>query len=233
MTIYHLTPNADFASDAVVEEDRRWLLPGVKCDSCGRTWAGTGLSYPSVDLSAWDGQRRYHSAFPVPLAAFEKLRKDVEWAVPKGASLRPGTRFGPLGGTAIGRFGEVEWFFCWGLLLSARVLAELQRAGAMGVKGVPVEAKKGRRRLELLELEILPGARIQAPADVVKCASCGREAFTRPKRIVVEGPLPKGTDIFRAGNSTATIIATERLKLALEPLQDGRITFEPIALATS
>ncbi|WP_414641327.1 double-CXXCG motif protein, partial [Archangium sp.] len=115
----------------------RWGLPGVHCSTCGATWGGGADSYPSVDLSGLTSPAEFEDSSPRPLVEFARLCEQVRPLLPQGTPLLPGTRFGPLTGTAMGTFGPLSFQNSWTLLVHREVLERLQVVGVRGLTGYP------------------------------------------------------------------------------------------------
>jgi uncharacterized double-CXXCG motif protein len=147
---------------------------------------------------------------------FERLREQVRPLVPPGVPLWPGTKFGPLTGTAQGEFGPFLMYYPWTLLMKREPLERLQVEGVQGLKGCRTALRfRKKDPPELLELELLPRGRVHLdclPADRPPlCTKCGRMAWKRPDELILEATsLPRELDVFRLGDFLTAIIATER-----------------------
>ena len=89
------------------QADARWMLPGVECPTCGESWSGIALAYPSVDLSQSPLRMELETPRLEPFARYARLLEQVKPLLPPGAQVEPGTTFGPLIGTAEGTFGPL------------------------------------------------------------------------------------------------------------------------------
>ncbi|WP_408888795.1 double-CXXCG motif protein [Myxococcus faecalis] len=191
---------------------RPWQLPGVECPTCGATWGGGGYDYPTVDLSALAGSKDYARPRCVPWAEFTSLRERVLPLLPPGATVGPGSGFGPLTGRARGRFAPVVVHMPWLLLMHPDVMAKLE--GLTGAVPVPTRFK-GARSVELVELEVLPGGRIVGAEAHEPCGTCGRTTFARPPlgKLRVTA-LP---DVDFARPSASLVVCSERVIERLAP----------------
>src|SRR5687768_1808883 len=100
MRSYWIRPDDDFRY--TIEGRHRWGLPGLRCEVCGVTWAQTGVSYPTVDLSVLEDAGRFETQWPVERQEFERLKARVSPLLPAGLAAPPGTGLGPFVGTATG-----------------------------------------------------------------------------------------------------------------------------------
>jgi hypothetical protein len=116
----------------------------------------------------------------IPIGDFERLVDRVRPHFPRGASLAPGTQFGPLRGT----FGFVPdcdflWVNPWTpLLRAARFDALAERAPRL--VAVPLEVDDLAPEDGLVELSIPPATRLAEPDAAPACARCGRRETSLP-----------------------------------------------------
>ncbi|WP_233609993.1 MULTISPECIES: SitI6 family double-CXXCG motif immunity protein [Corallococcus] len=226
MTCYFELRN-DKAAQALYSADynatHKWKLPGIKdCPGCGATWGGWGHQYPAVDLSNLPERGEFEEARPEPFDELTRLRELVRPLVPPGSRLPPGTSFGPLVGTATGRFAPFSGLeSCW-ILVRRDAFDSLQAAGVRGLLGCKTELRfRQKTPPELLELQIEPRGQLHRdclPPDMEPpCATCGRLGVRLPDDPILDGAsLPTDTDLFRAGNFSTLLIGTDRFKDAVE-----------------
>jgi uncharacterized double-CXXCG motif protein len=214
----------------------QWGLPGVRCPTCGATWAGGCDAYPSVDLSGLANRHEYEEARPEPFDEFARLRELVQPLIPPGLPLEPGIRFGPLVGTATGSFGPFFFQNPWTLLVRPEVLARLQAEGVRGLKGCRTQLRfRQKNPPELLELEIPPHGRLHpdcTPRDrPPPCPKCGRDAFRLPDDFILEAAtLPTHTDLFRLTDFTTILICTQSFADAVRRLELDEIVFREVPI---
>lgn len=221
-------PTASF--DAV----HKWSLPGVRCHTCGATWASAGHQYPAVDLSQLPERHEFKKARPEPFPEFARLRELVRPLVPPGAALPPGAQFGPLVGSASGKFGSFTSLgdLLWVLRLDA--LEQLQAEGVRGILGCRTELRfRQNDPPELFELQIEPHGRLHRdciPPDVPPpCETCGWVYFRLPDDPILDvASLPPELDLFRVGDYSTVIVGTERFMEAVNRLQLDGITFQEL-----
>jgi uncharacterized double-CXXCG motif protein len=212
-----------------------WGLPGVMCPTCKEAWTTVGLSYPSIDLSAIQNEKRYRiqNIWPVPLNEFKTLSQPLTHLMPDKTPPRPGTDFGPLCGEAKGEFGDFAWPNTWTLLVKSESL-NLLRSGDLGL---PVSAtarlafKKGESP-DLLELQIEPYAKLaytSSSGKITCCHTCGRYDFSGLKKMIVdEKSVPKHVDIFRGIEATTTIFCTSQFMDSVKSKNLTNIVFQPV-----
>ncbi len=236
MRMYWVRPVAPELSQGHISASHRWGLPGVHCPTCGVTWGNGTDAYPSVDLTALPEREEFKTPRPEPYAEFARLRELVRPLMPSGIPLWPGTAIGPLVGTATGTFTAFALPNPWTLLAQRAPLEQLQAEGVRGLKGCRTELRFRRKSPpELLELEIHPQGRLHPdclpPDRPPTCETCGREGFSRPEEPLLDAAsLPTHTDLFRVGNWTTMIIASERFEEAVRRLGLSGIVFRELPL---
>ncbi|MCP3144202.1 SitI6 family double-CXXCG motif immunity protein [Pyxidicoccus xibeiensis] len=215
----------------------RWGLPGVEpCSACsvGGGWAG--IQYPCVDLSGLPAAvlKRLSDSWPVPFEEFARLRETVRPLAPTGAVLEPGTRLGPLMGTASGSFGQLH-LQGWTLVGRREALERLRDAGVRGIQGCPTQVRfRGKAPLELQEPQLALHGRLHDSCLPSKreppCSTCGAEAsYSLPEKYWLDAAtLPGQVDVFRLGDFPTLIIATERMAEAVHRLGLDGVTFQPL-----
>jgi len=220
--LFELLPDDSY--DNLVEARHRWGLPGVKCDSCGATWANVGIAYPTADLSLLGNLARFTKSPPVPWAEFEELRRLVLPHIPPGAPTPPGTGLGPLHGKARGSFADVVWPSPWTVLIREQALIALRKSEVRPLNGAVSHLRGPADLPALVELELEPRGRLAAGAHsaALPCAVCGRQPVTRPSDVTIErSSIPDDRDIFRLTDLTTMIVGTER---AVRAFADLRLT---------
>ncbi len=233
MRFYRLWPVAVGESRYTGEykASRKWRLPGVHCPACGAIWGG-GLVFPCVDLSELPvskmlGEARLEEDFE----AFERLREQVRPVVPTGAPLWPGSSFGPLRGTAQGRFGQLQMQYADSLLIRREALEQLQAEGIRGLTSCRTELRfRQKQAPELLEFQAEPHGRLHPdciPRDKrTPCARCGRWGFAIPDEPILDkASLPEHLDFFQLSQLSTLMVASERLVEAIH-----RLGFEEVSI---
>lgn len=202
-----------------------WGLPGVHCPTCRVTWGGAGQLYPSVELSALPQCAEFEEPRPEPFEEFARLRELVRPLAPPGALLRPGTRFGPLTGSAWGSFGAFFWVGAGDLMVRREALEQLQARGIQGLQAVRPKLRYRHKKNppDLLELQLHPAGRLHPdcipPANRTPCPTCDRYGFALPEEPVLEAAsLPSGQDVFRLINFATLVVGTERFVDAVQSL---------------
>jgi uncharacterized double-CXXCG motif protein len=194
----------------------RWGLPGIHCPLCHSVWSYGVDAYPSADLSHLQDQAKYSARLEEDYAEFERLREQVRPLVPPGVPLWPGTKFGPLVGTASGEFGPFLLYYPWKLLMRGDALRHMQAEGVQGLKGCHTLLRfRKKDPPELLELELLPRGHFHPDCLLADreppCQKCGRIGWKRPDEMILSASsLPADLDVFRLEDFLTTIIASER-----------------------
>ncbi|RYZ35727.1 MAG: hypothetical protein EOO71_34390 [Myxococcaceae bacterium] len=198
------------------QAESRWMLPGVECPTCGETWSGIALAYPSVDLSEHPRRPELEEPGPEPFARYARLVEQLGAWLPPGAQVEPGTTFGPLVGTAQGEFGPLVLRDPWKLLVREDALHALRAARIQGL--VPIRAELATLNAPvpaLYELELAARGRLHPsclPAGTAPpCVACGRMSGPMPLDIRLEAAsLPSEWDLFRLTDAVTLIIVSER-----------------------
>ena len=191
---------------------------------CDAIWSKGSDAYPSVSLSDLPEKGKYTARLEKNYAEFERLREQVRPLVPAGVPLWPGTKFGPIDGTAKGEFGPLLLQTPWELLMRREALELLQAAGARGLKGCRTELRfRQKNAPELLELELLPRGGLHPdclpPDRPPPCARCGRRGWALPKAPVLEAAsLPDDLDLFRLSDFSTMLVGSERFVDAVRRL---------------
>jgi uncharacterized double-CXXCG motif protein len=236
MRFYRLKADKAAVATGDILAASRWGLPGSECPVCGAIWASAGTAYPCVDLSEHPLRAAFENPRAEPIEEFERLREAVRPWLPPEAPLPPGTRFGPLVGTARGRFGAFFFQNPWTLLARREAVEQLRAQGVHGLKGCPPELRFAQKKSppELLELQLAPMARLHEdclPTRPPPCARCGREGFELPKHLLLEASsLPTGEELFRLNNFATVLVGSERFMEAVKHLKLDGIEFHEVAL---
>ncbi len=208
----------------------RWKLPGLaNCPGCGETWASVGHYYPAVDLSAIPEQTSFLKARPEPFSEYARLRELVRPLAPPHAPLPPGTRFGPLEGTARGDLGPLTWVGNALLLMREDSLKQLQMKDVRDLMGGGSASLRFRQKSPpaYFEPQIPLRGRLHPdclPTDTAPpCGTCGRVDLSRPDEPLLDASaLPSELDLFRVGNFATMLVGTERFRDAvLQSKLDG------------
>jgi uncharacterized double-CXXCG motif protein len=212
----------------------KWSLPGARCSACDSTWSHPGHDYPAVDLSQLPERAEFEEPRPEPFLEFARLRELVRLLAPPNAELPPGTSFGPLVGTASGKFGPFAWLGDIRLLASREALERLRGEGVRGLLGCRTELLfRQKDPPELLELQIEPHGRLHPdcipPDHPPPCSTCGRLGLRLPEQPILDAAsLPTELDLFRVGNFATMIIGTERFMDAVRRLELDGIAFREL-----
>jgi uncharacterized double-CXXCG motif protein len=214
--------------------EQRWFLPGLRCPRCAHVFAVLGESYPTTDLSQLPERKKFTARVAEDLEEFTRLREMVRPLVPAGSPLAPGTRFGPLSGTARGNFPEMVLPNPWSLLMRKEALGQLQEAGLHGLTGCPMDLRfRQQNAPELLELLVDPRGKLHPdclpPGKSAPCATCGRYDFNWPAWPILDAAtLPADRDLFRLSNFQTAIVGTERFVETAQWLGFGEVEFHEL-----
>ncbi|WP_164020251.1 double-CXXCG motif protein [Pyxidicoccus trucidator] len=214
---------------------RRWGLPGIAdCPGCGATWSGF-TSYPAIDVSGLSERRALEVLRPEPLAEYKRLAELVSTICPPGTLVQPGTMFGPLHGTARGRFGPLTLEFLWGLLVREDALRTFQAERLRDIVPVSPVFKKPPTPA-LFELHLHSRGRLHPdcylPDPAPPCALCGREDVrVHPAPWVDAASLPTDLDVFRLEDNSMYILASERFVEVAQGCGVSDVVFTEVATA--
>jgi len=211
-----------------------WGLPGIEpCPVCDLWVEGrTSAQYPCVDLSGLppEEQRKLTDSWPVPREEFIRRRELVRPLAPPGAVLKPGARLGPLRGTGAGYFGQIIMQNAWSLCMRREALERLQESGVHGLRGCPTQVRfRTRHAPELWDIQLESYGQLHPeciPPREPPCSACGADkGYVLPDRYWLDAAsLPTHVDIFRLGEASGLIIASERLVEAVRRLElDGAV----------
>lgn len=228
---FEISPNDDGVLD--VDATHLWGLPGVRCFTCGRTWAMTGIAYPSVvaaDVAELVRGARRHV---VSVADFRELRRELAAKLPNH-ELAPGAEFGPLRGKASGHVSCFAWVNPWTLLLRADAAPKLQAQG-LQLTAVPAELQFRRgKAVTLLELEIPPVAefaRASVKRNVSSCEVCGYRDIARPDPLVIDKEsLRNAADLVRVREFPTIILGSSWFVSAVQDLGCSELLLKPAAV---
>jgi len=236
MRFYRLKADKTASSTGDIIASSRWGLPGSECPVCGAIWASAGTAYPCVDLSDHPLRTAFEKPRAEPIEAFERLRESVRPWLPPGVAIPPGTRFGPLVGTARGNFGAFFFQNPWTILARREAAEQLLAHGVRSLKGRQPELRFAQKKNppELLELQLSPLARLHEdclPQRPPPCARCGRDGFEFPKSLLLDASsLPPHEDLFRLLNFATVLVGSERFREAVQHLGLDGIEFHELAL---
>ncbi len=233
---FWLQPQEPRAWGGSFDAAHKWGLPGVDCPLCKAIWSDGSDAYPAVDLSDLPERRKFEKArLEEDFEEYERLCAMVQPLMPPGTRPYPGTTFGPLVGSARGRFGPLTMQYGWMLLVRRETLERLQEAGVRGLLGCRTELRFKKDPPELLEFQLEPRGLLHPdcipPSFRVPCAKCGRLGFARPKEPLLDAAsLPTDVDLFRLANFSTMIIGSERFVDAVKRLELDGVAFHELPL---
>ncbi|MCY1033564.1 double-CXXCG motif protein [Corallococcus sp. BB11-1] len=210
----------------------RWHLPGVDCPRCG-SWAGMG-AYPSVDLSGVEEPVLAKVTGPTSFAEYMRLVSLVRPCLPSAIPIKGGSSFGPMVGTARGKFGPITCWPSWEVVLREDAVELLKAEGLNGIIAVRMELKSRRSTTPTLyELESRPLAKLHPDCigewKTPPCDVCGRpEMFDLPpKRWLLRSSIPDGLDVFGLEGANPRVVS-ERFVEVLQKLGPADVTYREL-----
>ncbi|MCY1033562.1 double-CXXCG motif protein [Corallococcus sp. BB11-1] len=213
----------------------RWHLSGVECPRYG-PWAWMD-AFPSVDLSHVPEPGLSEQKGPTSLEEYNRLVALVRPFVPPELPVRAGASFGPMVGTARGRFGPISCDPPWEVVLREDAVELLKSEGLSGIIAVRMELKSRRSTTPALyELESRPLARLHPDCigewKTPACDICGRpESFALPpKRWLLRSSIPEGLDVFGLAGANPRVVS-ERFVEVLQRLGPADVTYRELPAA--
>ncbi|NPD22838.1 SitI6 family double-CXXCG motif immunity protein [Corallococcus exiguus] len=210
----------------------RWHLPGVECPRCG-TWSGSG-AYPSVDLSSLSEPALDEVRGPTNFEEYRRLVALVRPLLPADVPVKGGTSFGPMRGTAQGRFGPVTCYPPWELVLREDVVELLKSKGLQGIIAVRMEFRSRRSTMPALyEVEARPLAKLHPDCigefKTPPCSVCGRpESYSLPpKRWLLRSAVPEGLDVFGIAGARLRVVS-ERFVETVQRLGPSDVHYQEL-----
>lgn len=166
MTYWVLTSKAG----SPLEARHRWYMPGMDCTVCGRVWAASGLSLPTVSLEGNPAEERLSKEpYPEPLPAWLDLAAHIRPLIPPDEPIHPGLELGPLKGRSIHPF-RMTWY------LSSMVISEdLRDEFAALAPEIPLVRAEiaGEKLPPCYELEIRSHGAALIEEVTYRCQGCG------------------------------------------------------------
>ena len=210
----------------------RWHISGVECPRFG-VWAGMD-AFPSVDLSEVAEPALSEWKGPMSLPEYKRLTALVRPFVPPELPLYAGCTFGPMVGTAQGKFGPVTCWPSWEVVLREDAVELLKVEGLKGVIAVRMELKSRRSTMPALyELEARPLAKLHPDCigefKTPACDICGRpESFDLPpKRWLLRSSVPEGLDVFGVEGACLHVVS-ERFIETVQRLGPSDVRYQEL-----
>ncbi|RKH00993.1 hypothetical protein D7V97_29590 [Corallococcus sp. CA053C] len=213
----------------------RWGLSGVECPRYG-VWAEMD-AFPSVELSGEAASTLAEQRWPTTLEEYNRLVALVRPLVPPELPVRAGGSFGPMVGTARGKFGPITNWPSWEVVLREDAVELLKAEGVTGVIAVRMELKSRRSNMPALyELEARPLAKLHPDCigewKTPPCDICGRpETFSLPpKRWLLRSSIPEGLDVFGVEGANLHVVS-ERFVEVVQRLGPADVTYQELPAA--
>jgi hypothetical protein len=232
----YLTDQEDDAANPIRMERELWL-PGMMCNACGETWAGSRRLY--IDITEPDLRRQLRGG-PLPAAQWNLLAERVRHVVASEHSeaFEPGDVFGqPRAILTRRQFPELIHPLPGQLIVSHRVATLVEDHRITGVRVIPVRsewAPSVRRSSEppppQYELMILGKAwrRGSTEETIRACDVCQRRILPNPEVLNVDQSRWDGSDMFHLDRATTMVFVTENVKVLLETAGVQNYRCEPI-----
>lgn len=233
MKIFHIKEDLSRNRVGYVDAVHKWGLPGVSCPVCKQIWAGTGLEYPTIDLSSLRERKLFEKPRVEPLHEVEEMKKILKRAFPNIGKIGPGTLLGQMVGKSTGHLNDFVWHNPWTLLITIDALTKLQSYELSLPVTVAPALKFNTKQQEIYEFEICPRGillnGIYKIGEIKICPGCDRDSATMPERLIVDGSsLPKNLDMFRLSNFATVILVTEPFVEAVKDLNIRGAVFQEI-----
>jgi hypothetical protein len=216
---YYVTDQAESAANPIQPVRAIWL-PGIICDECGSTWAGSRRLYlPIADTTLW---RRLRGA-PLPKDEWEELADTVHTTVglPYDFDLKPGDVLGsPVAELLSSDIPDFLHPFPGQLIVRASVVDVLRDAELTGFQPVRVEARWGNRvsphpaEAPVLYELVVTGSAWRVGSDryyITACKHCGRAVFPNPDWLIVDEDRWDKSDFFHVDDNPNIVLVTERV----------------------
>jgi uncharacterized double-CXXCG motif protein len=209
-------------------------MPGLKCPACS-AWAMTGIQYPTVECEALQGRvGKRLEPWPVDPQTFSLLAQMISPLLASGQALSPGTKFGPLRGTASGQIGDFGWLNPWTMLLREATLKAMQEAG-LGLTAVPADlCFREKLHEDLYQIEAIPRVKISGSSyrQPTPCAVCGRAGHRWPGDIELDGSsLDSTISVQRLFEFPTRMIVNDRMAMLIRENKLTNAVLEEVAIA--
>ncbi|WP_426731744.1 SitI6 family double-CXXCG motif immunity protein [Myxococcus faecalis] len=229
MTYYEVQSSPASRWSGTLRAKRRWALPGLEdCPGCHATWSGV-LEYPAVDLSDLPEAHELEEVRPEHWPEYSRLLELVRPYCPPGAHLEPGTGFGPLVGSARGKWGPVTLVDIASLLVREDAIHTLSGLNLTYVW--PQLRRPPSPRIA--EIHLAPLGRLAPECSQsdqeTPCAVCGRDGGLLPQHYWLDAAsIPADTDAFRLTDAATLVIVSGRMADRINDLGDSDIMLTPI-----
>jgi hypothetical protein len=225
MQFYHLS-QPDYSSDQEEQIANPihfipdiWM-PGIICEKCGATWAGSRRLYLTVDNA--DIRRRLHGK-PLIEKFWRELAREVNNHIDSKTpvDLYPGDILGtPKAELLSDQIPDIMQPFPGQIVVTPHVVDKLQQHSISGFRAIPLQlswAKQFEKPTSepplLFELLITGSAwRVHiSESDIIACSHCHRTVFPDPERLSVDQSRWDGSDFLVVDRNPNIVIVTERV----------------------
>ncbi len=236
-SIFEVVPSERYVERTPVEGAHEVSLPALRCGVCGSTWKSVGESYPTAQLVE-EIRAKAEARKVLDIAAFDELRATLRRLVPTDAPLYPGATLGVFTGKVSGRAHDVLWHESWTVFISQGSWDALVRQGVRLPSGTRARLsfKVGSTEVHYIEPEALLCVNLSRSGlkqrERQPCRTCGRQSGGFAEFLVDPAEaLPDTTDLARAANNPAVLLASERFANAVRTLGLTGLACKPLPIA--
>jgi uncharacterized double-CXXCG motif protein len=230
MKWYRVEPDGDYPHNYLLDASHKWSLPGVKCSVCG--WEGSGPcpEFPTVNLPSNLDPKPYLDAWPVKPEQFRELVENLRLNIKRKIHWRPGTEFGPLEGTASGKFGDITWLEPGTMLFSLETLERLNGfdIGTLTLSEPNIQSRS-KKSFNFREIELEPFAELDPgcldPGSPPPCPECTiwqakiKDSDWGGEPVIIAKTIPKNIHLTRIQEFEGYILGSEKFVDAALELQ--------------
>jgi len=224
MAFYRLTRpeyETDLQADAAnpIYPIRDMWLPGLSCDACGTTWAGSRRLYLPISTASL---RPLLQSGPLPRPEWETLSSALRVAtdVPEDFQFMPGDVLGdPIAELHATSIPDFLHPFPGQIIVGARVAEVLTSSQLEGFRCLRVRVRQPEHTSlfpsELPELyELLVSGKAQhadSNSTTIGCKVCGRPVHRSPWPLLVDRSRWDGSDMFHVDNNPNIVVVTRQV----------------------
>lgn len=212
-----------------IDATHAYKLPGLRCPNCG-IWSTIGVQYPTANAELFLHDPELPQALsPISIERFKDVSERIRMRIDSSLLIVPGAEFGPLRGRAKGTFPDFTWPTPWETLVRESVWLKLRQQG-LELAGAPAELFSAKSCHEpLVELEVLPTARLLPDLVPPRCDLCGRLGLKVPDRILLDfKSFDASIPLQRIIELPTILVANKALKDACVQMRCRGIAFKPL-----
>ncbi len=146
---------------------------------------------------------------------YERLERVISPLLPKNSIMGPGSGFGPLIGSVVGKLKGFAWVNPWTLLIDRESYSSLHAMEINLPEAIPAKLRfRLKHAVDVLEFQLLPLARLSPESFQTRelniCPNCKLDRRKLLLEIIDESTIPKKLDIFRNRDHPTSVLATEK-----------------------